>query len=127
MKLELPREILTATAPIDLGLSFDRLAGIVSVRLGREPRRGREGAVHSTGNHHAKKRSKPQLTESSAKSSMATRLSHPPMLTKLTSSRSGSRSMWNRALSLCRKGTGALWGLTTPPTPDRVSSHAAPQ
>ena len=31
MKLELPSEIFIATAPIDLRLSFDRLAGVSSL------------------------------------------------------------------------------------------------
>ena len=38
MKLELPPRILIATTPIDLRLSFDRLAGIVREQLGHEPR-----------------------------------------------------------------------------------------
>ena len=38
MKLELPSEIIIATAPIDLRLSFDRLAGLVRDQLGHDPR-----------------------------------------------------------------------------------------
>ncbi|MCP5040807.1 MAG: IS66 family insertion sequence element accessory protein TnpB [bacterium] len=37
MKLALPSTILIATTPIDLRLSFDRLAGLVRDELGRDP------------------------------------------------------------------------------------------
>lgn len=36
--IRLPETLLVATAPINLRLSFDRLAGIVRQELGREPR-----------------------------------------------------------------------------------------
>jgi transposase len=54
MKLELPREILIATTPIDLRLSFDRLAGIVRERLGGEPRRDLLVVFHNRRRTHLK-------------------------------------------------------------------------
>lgn len=38
MNLELPSKILIATTPINLHLSFDRLAGLVREQIGAEPR-----------------------------------------------------------------------------------------
>jgi transposase len=38
MMLALPASIFVATAPIDLRLSFDRLAGVVREHLGGDPR-----------------------------------------------------------------------------------------
>lgn len=36
--ISLPLQVFVATTPVDLRLSFDRLAGIVRDQLGREPR-----------------------------------------------------------------------------------------
>lgn len=36
--MRLPRTVLVATEPVDMRLSFDRLAGLVRERLGQEPR-----------------------------------------------------------------------------------------
>lgn len=38
MKLDLPSQIYVATSPVNLRLSFDRLAGIVREQLGHDPR-----------------------------------------------------------------------------------------
>lgn len=54
MKLELPSEILIATTPIDLRLSFDRLAGIVRDQLGRDPHDGILVVFHNRRRTHLK-------------------------------------------------------------------------
>lgn len=49
-----PTHILVATAPIDLRLSFDRLAGIVREQLGADPRRDTLVVFHNRARTHAK-------------------------------------------------------------------------
>jgi len=54
VKLELPSRILLATTPIDLRLSFDRLAGIVRDQLGHEPREELLVVFHNRRRTHLK-------------------------------------------------------------------------
>jgi transposase len=54
MKLELPSTILVATTPINLRLSFDRLAGIVRAELGRDPKQPLLVMFHNRRRTHAK-------------------------------------------------------------------------
>lgn len=49
-----PGTILVATAPIDLRLSFDRLAGIVREQLGADPRSDTLIVFHNRARTHAK-------------------------------------------------------------------------
>jgi transposase len=49
-----PSTILAATAPIDLRLSFDRLAGIVREQLGADPRSGTLVVFHNRARTHLK-------------------------------------------------------------------------
>jgi transposase len=49
-----PSVILAATAPIDLRLSFDRLAGIVREQLGIDPRRDTVVVFHNRARTHVK-------------------------------------------------------------------------
>jgi transposase len=51
---ELPRTIYVATAPIDLRLSFDRLAGIVRDQLGGDPRGEAVYVFHNKARTHLK-------------------------------------------------------------------------
>jgi len=52
--IALPSTILVATAPIDLRLSFDRLAGIVREQLGADPRSDTLVVFHNKARTHAK-------------------------------------------------------------------------
>jgi transposase len=52
--IRMPSTILVATAPVDLRLSFDRLAGIVRDRLGADPRRDTLVVFHNRGRTHVK-------------------------------------------------------------------------
>lgn len=52
--IRLPRRLFVATAPIDLRLSFDRLAGIVRDALGHDPRRETLVAFHNRRRTHLK-------------------------------------------------------------------------
>lgn len=52
--IALPSTILVATAPIDLRLSFDRLAGIVREQLGSDPRKDTLVVFHNRARTHAK-------------------------------------------------------------------------
>jgi len=52
--IRLPSTILVATTPIDLRLSFDRLAGIVREQLGADPRRETLVVFHNRARTHAK-------------------------------------------------------------------------
>ena len=54
MTLTLPSIIFVATAPIDLRLSFDRLAGIVREQLGADPRRETLVVFHNRRRTHLK-------------------------------------------------------------------------
>jgi transposase len=54
MTLTLPSTIFVATAPIDLRLSFDRLAGIVREQLGSDPRRETLVVFHNRRRTHLK-------------------------------------------------------------------------
>jgi len=54
LKLELPSEIYVATEPVNLRLSFDRLAGIVREQLGREPREDVLVVFHNKRRTHLK-------------------------------------------------------------------------
>ena len=54
MRLDLPSRILIATTPIDLRLSFDRLAGIVREQLGHEPREALLVVFHNRRRTHLK-------------------------------------------------------------------------
>jgi transposase len=49
-----PSTILAATAPIDLRLSFDRLAGIVREQLGADPRQETLVVFHNRARTHVK-------------------------------------------------------------------------
>jgi transposase len=49
-----PSTILAATAPVDLRLSFDRLAGIVREQLGADPRRDTLIVFHNRARTHLK-------------------------------------------------------------------------
>ncbi len=49
-----PGTILAATAPIDLRLSFDRLAGIVRNQLGAEPKKDTLVVFHNRARTHLK-------------------------------------------------------------------------
>jgi transposase len=52
--IPVPATILAATAPVDLRLSFDRLAAIVRERLGAEPRAGTLVIFHNKARTHVK-------------------------------------------------------------------------
>jgi transposase len=52
--IRLPAEVFVATAPIDLRLSFDRLAGIVRDQLGGDPRSGTLVVFHNRPRTHVK-------------------------------------------------------------------------
>jgi transposase len=52
--IRLPATILAATTPIDLRLSFDRLAGIVREQLGADPRRDTLVIFHNRARTHVK-------------------------------------------------------------------------
>jgi transposase len=53
--IRMPATILVATAPVDMRMSFDRLAGIVRERLGAEPRRDTLVVFHNrVGRTHVK-------------------------------------------------------------------------
>jgi transposase len=52
--LTLPGTIFVATTPIDLRLSFDRLAGIVREQLGADPRRETLVVFHNRRRTHVK-------------------------------------------------------------------------
>jgi transposase len=54
MSLQLPSTIWVATAPINLRLSFDRLAGIVRAELGGDPKRPLLVMFHNRRRTHAK-------------------------------------------------------------------------
>lgn len=54
MSLELPSTIWVATAPINLRLSFDRLAGIVRAELGGDPTQPLLVMFHNRRRTHAK-------------------------------------------------------------------------
>jgi transposase len=49
-----PSTILAATTPIDLRLSFDRLAGIIREQLGGDPRSGTLVVFHNRARTHLK-------------------------------------------------------------------------
>ena len=52
--IQLPVTIFVATAPIDLRLSFDRLAGFVREQLGGDPRGNALFAFHNRSRTHLK-------------------------------------------------------------------------
>lgn len=52
--IRLPREIFVATAPVDLHLSFDRLAAIVREQLGADPRADTLVVFHNRRRTHLK-------------------------------------------------------------------------
>ena len=52
--IRIPATVYVASAPIDLRLSFDRLAGIVRDVLGREPRAEAAFVFHNRARTHAK-------------------------------------------------------------------------
>ena len=52
--IRIPATVYVASAPIDLRLSFDRLAGIVRDVLGREPRAEAAFVFHNRKRTHAK-------------------------------------------------------------------------
>jgi transposase len=52
--IRLPSQIFVATAPVDLHLSFDRLAGIVREQLGAEPRSETLVVFHNRRRTHVK-------------------------------------------------------------------------
>lgn len=52
--IRMPTTILVATEPVDLRMSFDRLAGIVRDRLGADPRRDTLVVFHNRGRTHVK-------------------------------------------------------------------------
>jgi transposase len=52
--IRLPGTILAATTPVDLRLSFDRLAGIVREHLGADPRRDTLVIFHKRARTHLK-------------------------------------------------------------------------
>jgi transposase len=54
MSLQLPSTIWVATAPINLRLSFDRLAGIVRAELGGDPKQPLLVMFHNRRRTHAK-------------------------------------------------------------------------
>jgi transposase len=54
MSLQLPSTIWVATAPINLRLSFDRLAGIVRAELGGDPKQPLLVMFHNARRTHAK-------------------------------------------------------------------------
>lgn len=54
MVIELPSTIFVATAPINLRLSFDRLAGIVREQLGGDPRSAALFIFHNRRGTHLK-------------------------------------------------------------------------
>lgn len=54
MNLELPSKILIATTPINLHLSFDRLAGLVREHIGAEPRDDVVVVFHNRRRTHVK-------------------------------------------------------------------------
>ena len=52
--IELPRQIFVATQPINLRLSFDRLAGIIRTQLAAEPSCDHAFAFHNKRRTHLK-------------------------------------------------------------------------
>lgn len=54
MTIRLPTTVYVATAPIDLRLSFDRLAGLVREKLGAEPRGETAYVFHNRVRTHLK-------------------------------------------------------------------------
>lgn len=52
--IKLPSRLLVATEPVNLHLSFDRLAGIVREHLGDEPRAGTLVVFHNRRRTHLK-------------------------------------------------------------------------
>jgi transposase len=52
--IRFPTIILAATAPIDLRLSFDRLAGIIREQLGADPKSGSLVVFHNRARTHLK-------------------------------------------------------------------------
>lgn len=52
--IRMPSTILVATAPVDLRLSFDRLAGLVREQLGADPRHDTLVVFHNRGRTHVK-------------------------------------------------------------------------
>jgi transposase len=52
--MRLPATIYVATAPVNLHLSFDRLAGIVRAQLGRDPRGEAAFVFHNRRGTHLK-------------------------------------------------------------------------
>ena len=52
--IRLPEAVYVATAPVNLHLSFDRLAGIVREVLGREPREEAVFVFHNRARTHLK-------------------------------------------------------------------------
>lgn len=54
MSLQVPSTIWVATAPINLRLSFDRLAGIVRAELGGDPKQPLLVMFHNRRRTHAK-------------------------------------------------------------------------
>lgn len=52
--IRLPSTVYVATAPVDLHLSFDRLAGLVRERLGAEPRADTLVVFHNRRRTHVK-------------------------------------------------------------------------
>ena len=52
--MRLPEAVYVATEPVSLALSFDRLAGIVRERLGREPRGEAVFVFHNRARTHVK-------------------------------------------------------------------------
>jgi transposase len=54
MNIRLPKKIFFATAPVNLRLSFDRLAGIVRTELGGDPREESVFVFHNRRRTHLK-------------------------------------------------------------------------
>ena len=52
--IRFPSSLFVATSPIDLRLSFDRLAGIIREQLGGDPRSGTLVVFHNRPRTHAK-------------------------------------------------------------------------
>jgi transposase len=52
--IELPHQIFVATQPIDLRLSFDRLAGIIRSQLGADPHHDAAFVFHNKRRTHLK-------------------------------------------------------------------------
>ena len=54
MNIKLPKKIFFATAPVNLRLSFDRLAGVVRSELGSDPREESLFVFHNRRRTHLK-------------------------------------------------------------------------